>query len=202
MFTKTPPAAPAAADPTQLVQALKAKARELLARDHALLDQQLALEGAGVEPLLKPREEPREEALARQILNGYALPAPTGSEPHQLAAIIVERKAIRLALDVLERRDVEARAVAVAQALASGQDEWRRITRSRVEAVLALSAANRRAREFVDQVRKLGSTDPGLVCDFKRAPFGPRVAGDVIDLFLKAAATIDAASEDEIYERA
>src|SRR3954462_9642063 len=120
--TKTaPPTDPI--DPAVLVSALSTKIRGIRERDAELLQEQLNQEKAGVRPEA-PQAEPDEDALARQFLNGYAPAKLVGSDDQRLHRVMLERRAIRLALGVLEEKQTVARLQAIAEATRSCQSSW------------------------------------------------------------------------------
>jgi hypothetical protein len=172
-----------------LLAAVLQKRASLIERDSVLLAEQLRLEKQGVNPA-PPDPAPDPQQMARTLLNGFAGPElPTGSASARLFSIILDRQATQIALDALVSRELEARAIAVAEVMQTGLGDWRTITRRRALALIELRRANRDAAEFRQAVTALAGVAPGLVCDRHYGPlFGPPIAGDQGHSFLEAAA--------------
>jgi len=165
---------------------LEQKTKKLRDQDRTLRDEQIALEKAGASPV-RSRSAPEAEALARQLLNGFAPPAGAETADARLHQVRTEREAIGIALDALQGRELQERAVALAQTIQNRNEEWRAIVRERADAVIGLIRANAKAAAFRAEVSAMAAYGPGLICDPSTGIFGPPVVGDQIYTFLKSA---------------
>jgi hypothetical protein len=184
-----------------LLGAVLRKRTALIERDTLLLAEQLDLEAAGVKPA-QASAVPDARRMAQTLLNGFAAPElqPGGhSAEARLFSIIKDREATQIAIDLLVSRELQARAVAVAEVMQAGLGDWRAIVRRRALALLELRAANRAAARFREAVTALSGAPPGLVCDRMFGPlFGPPIVGDQSYEFLKIAVAEGIVSAKEV----
>jgi hypothetical protein len=195
----TPAAAPASPDRLELIAALAHKTATLKQRDAALLERQIALEQAGIRPT-PPRSEPDPHAEALRMLNGYAPPRDeVGTQAEQLHAIVFERQALAHALNLLGRQDIQARAIALAELLRDFNLDWREIVAERARALLALRAANAKARRFRDMLAQKTGLEASLPCDRTFGIFAsPPLVGDHAYNFLQSCVEFGAITQKEI----
>ena len=162
----------------ELLEALGRKRATLMERDRDLLTEQVVLEKAKIAPE-RPSGDVDPQRLARQMLNGFAPPEPTGKPGERLFAILHERAAVEIALDLLQQQDLQHRVLAVGEVMQRSGVEWRELTRQRALALIALRRANKACSEFRKSVTKIAGMAPGLVCDRQVGLlFGPPIVGD------------------------
>jgi hypothetical protein len=88
--------------------------------------------------------------------------------------------------------------LALAATVAATGDDWREIVAERARALLALRAANRRARVFRDALAKKTELQPSLPCDRVSGIFASPPLTDAAQAFLEAAREFGAVSATEI----
>ncbi|TPN45308.1 hypothetical protein FJ976_24040 [Mesorhizobium sp. B1-1-9] len=186
--------------PAQVIEAIQRKADGFKARDRELLASQLEMEQAGVRPQESRTVGPEPREMAATLLNGMAIAADRDPTPgEELHKIIVERKAIEIALDALAGRENQARIIAAAEVLQESASDWREIVRQRAMCVLALRRVNAEAFAFRERIRRLARTNPNLICDVSSGPlFGPAVVGDHAYTYLEACVKAGIISRSEI----
>jgi hypothetical protein len=137
---------PTTTTPTKrdLLQALLRKDSALELMDRQLLAEQIGFEKAGHHPTERT-SAPSYEIRARALLNGTAHLVPDLSvhgDGARLADILVERRAIALALDVLRNEQSRTSTLALAEWMSDGgMDRWSRNRRRLADALLAVRAA-------------------------------------------------------------
>jgi hypothetical protein len=139
--------------PPQLLAALLRKASVLRKLDHDLIEEQINLERSGHQPTER-QPAPDYEVHARKLLNGHGALIPTlvtGGEGARPADVIMERKAIALALGVLQKEEVRTSVLALAEWLSlGGEDKWLANRRKLADAIA-------RVREAVTDAQYLRS---------------------------------------------
>lgn len=190
--------------PAQIIEAIQRKADGFKAREKELLAAQIAMEQAGIRPEESRSVGPEPREMAASLLNGMAVAADRDPTPgEELHKIIVERKAISIALDALAGRENQARIVAASQVLQESAADWREICRQRAMCVLALRRVNAEAFAFRDRLRRLARTNPNLICDVTSGPvFGPAVIGDATYVFLESCIAAGIVTRKEIQDAA
>lgn len=109
-----------------LLAALRRKQADLEAQDRAALKRQIELEHGGHIPVERPPPQP-EVDRARELLNGSGdlLPGAPEQPEVELWTVINERKALRLALETLQKEDIRAGSLSLAEWMAAGGlDRW------------------------------------------------------------------------------
>jgi hypothetical protein len=186
-------------DPIELVQQLATRRATLRARDKTLLVQQLALEADGVQAQ-PSRPAPDADTLAAQLLDGIAAPAtPARSAAAELHSIMVERQAIKQAVNVLIEREMSARRAAAQHLRTTRAPEWAQLSRDRALALVALQQANAACAVFSRSISAVSGSQAGLHLDYSEGLlFGSRINGDIGDRYLKACVASGILTEQEI----
>jgi hypothetical protein len=175
---------------------------ELRARDEDLGEQDRAIPMtvAGVPPASHPAGYP----LAHEMMNGFGAPQPVaGTDGEKRHRIQWERNEIAKADRVLAQRELETRADLIHEAMRRTADDWKSITRDRCLAILALRAANRRARVFREALAAYAGINFSLPADRNHPLFAdpPQVGGPFYE-FLDEAARLGAVTKKEINSNA
>ncbi|MER8743868.1 hypothetical protein NKH54_12360 [Mesorhizobium sp. M1004] len=186
--------------PAQEFEEIQRKAAGFKARGKDILAARLELEHQGIRPQEKSNSGPDPRDLAASMLDGSTVPddrPPTPGE--ELFRLIVEQRAIEIAVDALAEQENQARRIAAAEAIQETAAAWREIVRRRAMAVLELRKANQEAAAFREHLRRIGGNNPNLICDVTSGPlFGPPVVGDGAYTFLESAVAAGIISKKEI----
>jgi len=133
---------------TDVLAAYLRKRHALQADDTPLRNRQIELEDAETVPV-EPGKSFSPDHDAKALLNGSAPESlAAGSSGEELFSILRKRAAIKRALELLDDPIKQARILAAAEMLAENRAAWREITRARIDALLALRAANAAAFKF------------------------------------------------------
>jgi hypothetical protein len=148
-----------------------------------------------------PASHPAGYPLAHQMINGFGTSPPVaGTDGERRHRILFERDQIQKADEQLRRREIEARADLIAEAMRRTADDWKQITRDRCLAILALRAANRRARAFREALAaQAGGVEFALPADRNHPLFAdpPTVGGPFYE-FLQDTVQLGAITQKEI----
>jgi hypothetical protein len=172
---------------------------ELRARDQDLAaqDRLIPMTTAPVAPV----KHPAGYESWQTMVNGFApVAAIGGTDGERRHRIQFERGEIGKADEFLRRREIEARADLIAEAMRRTADDWQRITRARAVAILQLRDANRRARAFREALAaQAGGVDFSLPADRVHPLFSdPPKVGDVFYEFLADAVQLGVITEREV----
>jgi hypothetical protein len=179
-------AQPAAAPATSDLDGLLAKLRQFRERDKSLLDLQIELEAANVQPIA-PGAARRPREMALEMLNGHAPTdfrgLPKGEQLHDL---LIERQAIAEAIEIGRGQELQLRIARSVDILKEEAVAWDDAVRETVRAVLALRRANARRARIREKVVTASGVRLPMRCDrLNGQVFGAPAISDEIYRFLE-----------------
>lgn len=119
--------------------------------DRDLTEQLAAMFDGGAGEVVSGRDAAA-RARAKQLLNGHGHILPTMAAAGQTEAeIFIERDAIRLILDALQREDTAVEAIETTEWVIAHAAEWQAIARAWVLAAVSLQKLEARAKSFIDK---------------------------------------------------
>ena len=184
---------------TGVLAILDSKLATIRERDKALLAEQIALEKNTVVPIA-PTVAANPGHMAMQMLGGNPVDIKAYASPgERLHAILVEREAIKQALEMGRRQAGRQRLELAAQAIKNHSDEWNENVRQTALTLLHLRHLNVARATMRQAITATMGISLPMPIDRSTGPiFGPPIVGDEVYRFLQHAVQAGIITEKEV----